>query len=373
MRNTILSLIAITAIAQANGIDDLTPLTDIVPQANETSLEKISIGGYGKIDYVNNIDDKTKTDTLDMYRFVLYLGYQFTDNIKLVSEIEWEHGGKEETGGYGIIEQGYIDFKLNEALSIKVGHTIVPMGMVNLYHEPTAFNGVNRPEVEKYIIPSTWHENGVVAHGTYSGFSYQAGIFAGFDAQNSKDIRSMRQNGQKSKSEDFGFVARLGYNGWAGFNIGGSFYTGNAGQGVVGLEDVTTTLAEIHASYNYQGFKLRGLYATSKIDNAKDIVTLSIADGSATAVAEEGEGYYVNASYTIGEWTPFVRYEAYNDKKVSWDNTGTSNDETDDITNITIGLNYNPTDNVVIKADYIIRDNRGVDENKFELGIGYSF
>lgn len=375
MKKTILSLVALSAIinAQTNGIDDLQPLTDLIPQASEIGLDKISFGGYGKIDYVNNIDDKSKTDTLDMYRFIMYIGYQFSDNIKLVSEIEWEHGGEESTGGYGIIEQAYLDFKINKVLSIKAGHIIVPMGMVNLYHEPTAFNAVARPEVEKYIIPSTWHENGVIAHGKFADFSYQAGILAGFNAEDNKDIRSMRQNGQKSKAEDFGFVARLDYNGLAGFNIGGSFYTGNAGQGVVGLEDVSITIAEAHASYNYKGFTLRGLYAMSTIDNGDDIVTLSIANGSPTGVATEAEGYYINASYTIDEWTPFVRYEAYNDKKKSYDNTATRDDKKDDIINTTIGINYKPTPNVVIKANYVLRDNRGVDENRFELGLGYSF
>lgn len=375
MRKTILSLVAITAIinAQTNGIDELTPLTDLIPQANETGLDKISFGGYGKIDYVNNIDDKTKSDTLDMYRFIMYIGYQFSDNIKLVSEIEWEHGGRESTGGYGIVEQAYIDFKINELLSIKAGHLLVPMGVVNLYHEPTSFNAVARPEVEKYIIPSTWHENGVVAHGKFSDFSYQIGILAGFNAEDNKDIRSMRQNGQKSKAEDFGFVARLDYNGLAGFNIGGSFYMGDAGQNVTGLEDVSITIAEAHASYNYKGFTLKGLYAMSKIDNGDKIATLSIANGSPTAVATEAEGYYINASYTIDKWTPFVRYEAYNDKKRYYDNTATSADEKDDIINTTIGLNYKPTPNVVVKANYVLRDNRGVDENRFELGVGYSF
>ena len=375
MKKTILSLVAVTAIinAQTNGIDELTPLTDLIPQTNETGLDKISFGGYGKIDYVNNIDDKTKSDTLDMYRFIMYIGYQFSDNIKLVSEIEWEHGGRESTGGYGIVEQAYIDFKINELLSIKAGHLLVPMGVVNLYHEPTSFNAVARPEVEKYIIPSTWHENGVVAHGKFSDFSYQIGILAGFNAEDNKDIRSMRQNGQKSKAEDFGFVARLDYNGLAGFNIGGSFYMGDAGQNVTGLEDVSITIAEAHASYNYKGFTLKGLYAMSKIDNGDKIATLSIANGSPTTVATEAEGYYINASYTIDKWTPFVRYEAYNDKKRYYDNTATSADEKDDIINTTIGINYKPTPNVVVKANYVLRDNRGVDENRFELGVGYSF
>jgi hypothetical protein len=368
MKKILLSLAALTAMAQAGGnIGDLTPLTEVIPEAKGSLLDKVSIGGYGKIDYQNFLDDDGKTNRFDNYRMILYVGYQFTDNIKYVSEIEWEHGGVDGTGE-SLIEQSYVDFKVNEALNFKVGHMIVPVGMVNLYHEPTAFNAVNRPEIEKNIIPSTWHENGVIAHGKYEGFSYQAGIMAGLKAEGGKNIRKMRQSGIKSDAEDFGFVARLDYNGFPGLNIGGSYFTGDAGQGNAALDDVTTSVGEVHAGFNYKGFNVRGLYAMSLIKNARKVAL----DGN-TDVAAKGKGYYVNAAYNIGEWTPFVRYEAYNDKEKSYTATGIRNDKSDDIKITTLGLNYNPTENVVLKADYVIRDNRGTDDNRFELGIGWAF
>ena len=353
MKKTLLSVAVVTAMAQAGGdIEALTPLTDVIPEAQGSALDKVSFGGYGKMDYTNYIDNDGKTNTLDIYRFILYVGYQFSDNIKLVSELEWEHGGREKTGGYGIVEQAYLDFKVNEALNFKVGHVLVPVGMVNLYHEPTAFYTVARPETEKYIIPSTWHENGVMVHGQMAGFSYQAGVLAGLNATKKdgstvSNIRSMRQNGQKSKAEDFGFVGRLDYRA-AMFNVGGSYYTGDAGQGVAGVE-VTTTVAEIHAGFNYAGFNIKGIYAINEIDGNQGTNT-------------EGAGYYAMAGYTIGDFTPFAQYEAY-----STDTTK------DDIKITTLGVNYNPTPNVVLKADYVLRDNRGTDDNRFELGMGYNF
>ena len=356
MKKVLLSLATLTAMAQAGGnIETLTPLVDVIPEAQNSALDKVSFGGYGKMDYTNYLDADGK-DKLDIYRFILYIGYQFTDNIKLVSELEWEHGGREKTGGYGIVEQAYIDFKANDALSAKVGHFIVPVGMVNLYHEPTAFKGVARPETEKYIIPSTWHENGVMLHGQFAeNFSYQAGIIAALNANNGDSIRGMRQNGQKSKAEDFGFAGRLDYKA-SNFYVGGSFYTGDAGQGATGV-DVTTMVAEIHAGMNMNGFDIHGLYAVNDIDgNNFD------EDGATQDISTSGEGYYVNASYAIDKWTPFVQYEAY-----------TTDDTKDDITLATLGINYNPIENVVLKADYVMRDNRGKDDDRVELGIGWSF
>jgi len=356
MKKTLLSMVTLVAISHAGGnIKTMTPLIDVIPEVQNSALDKVSFGGYGKMDYTNYIDKDGK-DKLDIYRFILYAGYQFTDNIKLVSELEWEHGGREKTGGYGIVEQAYIDFTSSEALSIKVGHVIVPVGMVNLYHEPTAFSTVSRPETEKYIIPSTWHENGAILHGTTNSFSYQAGVVAALNASHKDDngnvqvhdnIRSMRQNGQKSKAEDFGFVVRGDYK-IPSFYIGASYYTGEASQGVSNI-DVSTTVAEVHAGFNASGFDIHGLYAINQIDD-KNAATI------------DGNGYYINGSYSIGEWTPFAQYEAY-----------TTDDTKDDITLTTVGINYNPTHNVVLKADYVLRDNRGKDDDRFELGIGWSF
>ncbi len=356
MKHTLLSLVALTALAQSAGnIETLTPLVDEIPEVQNTALDKVSFGGYGKMDYTNYLDKDGK-DKLDIYRFILYVGYQFTENIKLVSEIEWEHGGRESTGGYGIIEQAYIDFKVNESLSTKVGHFIVPVGMVNLYHEPTAFNTVSRPETEKYIIPSTWHENGVMLHGKIENISYQAGIIAGLDASDGESsIRGMRQNGQKSKAEDFGFVGRIDYQANIIY-IGASLYAGDASQGSSGV-DVSTSIAEIHAGMKMNGFDIHGLYAINEVDgNNFD------SEGVAQDISKKGSGYYINASYAIDKWTPFVQYEAY-----------TTDDTKDDIIMTTVGLNYNPIDNVVLKADYVIRDKRGTDDDRVEIGIGWSF
>jgi len=41
----------------------------------------------------------------------------------------------------------------------------MPVGIINIYHEPPSFNGVDRPEVDTYVIPTTWREPGVGLFG----------------------------------------------------------------------------------------------------------------------------------------------------------------------------------------------------------------
>lgn len=372
------AILASTLTLQATELDDLNAkleaLTEEMAEIKEqestgsSTMDKLSFGGYGKMDYTN-YQDSDKASKLDLYRAILYVGYQFTDNIKFVSEIEWEHGGRESTGGYGIVEQAYLDFKLNNAASLKLGHMIVPVGMVNLYHEPTTFYSVSRPEVEKYIIPSTWHENGAVLHGKVSNFDYQVGVLAGLNAGNGTEVRGMRQDGQKSEAEDFAFVARADYKTNVGINVGASLFTGGAGQETAALSSVDTTIAEVHAGYNLNNIHLNGLYAQSKVSNAS-----AVAANASAAASGKGSGYYVTAAYDVTDkWAPFVQYEKYNRFDEKFDATGAATTAEQDVTNTSIGINYKPTQNVVLKANYIIRDNQGVDDDMIQLGTGYVF
>lgn len=371
------AVVATTLSLQANELDALNAKVDALTEelatlkdskSSSSMMDKVSIGGYGKMDYTN-YRDSTTANELDIYRAILYFGYQFTDNIKFVSEIEWEHGGRESTGGYSVVEQAYLDFKLNNMASIKVGHMIVPVGMVNLYHEPNYFPTVSRPEVEKYIIPSTWHENGAVVHGSINNFDYQVGLINGLNASNGTEVRKMRQNGQNAEAEDFALVARADYKMNNGFYAGASIFTGGAGQETAALSDVDTTIAEVHAGYSLNKIHLNALYAQSKVDNAS-----AVALSNASAASGKGSGFYVNASYDItAEWSPYVQYEQYNRFDEKFDASGVATTADDDITNTTVGISYKPVPNVVLKANYVFRDNKGTDDDRIELGTGYVF
>ena len=55
---------------------------------------------------------------------------------------------------------------MSDALNFRAGLILIPMGLVNEYHESPTFLSVNRPVSEKKIIPSTWRENGGGVYGT---------------------------------------------------------------------------------------------------------------------------------------------------------------------------------------------------------------
>ena len=180
----------------------------------------------------------------------------------------------------------------------------------------------------------------------------------------------MRQSGKESTAENFAFVARADYKTNVGFNVGASVFTGDANQGTDALSGVKTTISEIHAGYTLKGLKLRGLYAQSKVDNANKIAIATNSDASG-----KGSGYYLEGSYDVtNKWTPFVRYEQYNrfDEKFTA-TTGASTASDKDTKNRLVGVNFFPTQNVVVKADYNFRETQGVKDNRVEMALGYVF
>lgn len=340
---------------------------------------KLSVGGYGKVDYVNYRDKASaangKTNDLaDAYRAVLYFGYRFSDDIILNSEIEFEHGGLDANGNGGEveIEMLALDFLNNQYANFRVGTYVLPIGLVNVNHEPTLFNSVNRPTTEKNVIPSTWYENGVMAYGSVGDLEYKTGIVAGFDATKSATLRGMRSKGRQSAAADGGYYLRLDYTPSDMLTLSGSYYTGSADQGVTALQGVNINLYEVHAVAKMAGFELSALYAQHDIGSADKLAAFHAKDATKKAM-----GYYANLNYTMGKWVPFARYEVSNKYDKGIDATGNAFSYSDD-RDIVLGLNWKPHPQVVLKADYIIGESgqknaAAIDNDRFELGMGFVF
>ncbi len=364
-------------------IDTTKDIQGLSPAASKVYYSKnpLSIGGYGELYYSKYNDNVGTGDTKDAYgdtyRFIPYIGYKFSDNIILNSEIEFEHGDQV------AIEQLYVDFILDPLATIRVGHQLVPMGYVNLYHEPTLFNTVQRPDVEKQLIPSTWHELGLSVYGKTDSFEYQVGAFSALDMNNAtlttpktdKDwIRKARVGNESDKGMDnMAVVARFDYNGINGLQVGVSGYTGKAGNAVIpSKEEGQMTMFDLHAIFQYEGFKSRALYTESR---------LSGADAYNPAMPEKARGGYVNLEYNVlpfftsssNRMPLFFQYENYNLATERADGTSFGTTES-----YTYGLNFFPHDQVVLKGEYLLRHNKnGVNtadnEGIYSLGLGFIF
>ncbi len=354
----------------------------------------VSFGGYGEL-LVGNIKEDSH-DIADTLRLVLYNGYKYNDHIVFNSEIEFEHGttGKNKDGSAGSasVEFALIDFLISDQFNLRGGLLLTPFGIVNEIHEPTTFYGVGRPEVERRIIPSTWRESGAGAHGTFDlggagELSYRAYAMSSADARGFKasDNRSLRIKGNRARFDDIAFVGRLEYDPIPGIKIGGSMFYGNTGQDeeVNGQTiDGLFQMYEVDAQFQYAGLDLRALSVWTSLDDAALINQLNELEGNAS-IGEEQSGWYVLGAYNIFSalnsgskymeyLAPFFRYEKFDtQEKVP---AGYERNLANERTQYTIGVNYKPIPNVVIKAEYQNLDNEASEaKNQFNFGLGYVF
>ncbi len=352
-----------------------------------------SLAGYGEMVYENPGGSREdgqpsgKMDTADFLRAVLYTGYRFSDSVIFNSEIEFEHASTGK-GGEASVEFAYLDFFLTPSANVRAGLLLIPMGFINERHEPATFAGSLRPDVERFIIPTTWRENGLGVFGElFPGFEYRAYVMAGLRATGfagSDGIRGGRQSGAKSRSEDLALAARVDYTAVPGVLVGASIFTGESGQAEKTPSGegfgARTTLWDVHAEINYRALEIRALFASGTVSDAEKINAAAKLTGN-KSVGERLFGWYVQAGYDLVPLirpgssqaaTPFVRYERYNTQESV--PAGFSADPANDRTTVTYGLTYKPISNVAVKTEWQDRRNKArTGVGQFNLGLAYMF
>lgn len=322
------------------------------------SKSPLSIGGYGEMFYANTSnDDGTTSSVVDVYRFIPYIGYKFSDNIILNTEIEFEHGGVDANGGGGevIVEFMYLDFLINNNFNVRTGNMLVPMGLINERHEPTLFNTVQRPQTAKYLIPSTWHESGVMAYGDIvDNVEYKVAGLTALKPTDDGDkwLRDGRGGSYKNNDPKLAVVARVDYTGVNGLMTGISLYN-----------DSQIRMTDIHLDYKNSGARVYGVYTQT---TRKDATGVEV---------ESANGGYINGSFDVLTLTSsekqlpvFVQYETRNAQAELAD--GTKGDATK---NITLGLNYFPHPQVVLKTDYLLAKKDGKTDKTASISMGFIF
>jgi len=338
--------------------EQFNQLADQVDQnSQQASHSDTTVGGYGELHY-NNLSSSQNPDKreIDLHRFVLFVNHEFDDNIRLFTEFEVEHAftsGDDDSKGEVEIEQAYVQFDLNDSTKADVGVFLIPVGILNETHEPPTFYGVERNPVEKNIIPVTWWEGGAMLSGNYeSGFSYDIAFTSGLDGGTS--IRGGRQKTSEAKANNWAYTGRVQYTGITGLALSGtvqyqSDMTQQGGDGVT-----SAILYETHAIWNVADLTLTGLYARWDING-------SVAS---TTDKDLQDGGYVEASYKVlPKLGVFVRQN-------EWNNGGAGSTNK---SQTTVGFNYWPHEDVVLKADYQAQNDNAGDFDGINLGMGYQF
>ncbi|MBD8526741.1 porin [Pseudomarimonas arenosa] len=327
------------------------------PPSKSEWAENTQIGGYGELHY-NGGD----ADQIDFHRFVLFFGHQFSDRVRLNTELELEHSlAGDGAPGEVELEQAYIEFDINSSLRTKAGLFLLPIGMLNEVHEPPTFYGVERNPIESRIIPTTWWEAGASLSGEFSpSLRWDAAVHSGLatSASSNYAVRNGRQKVAEALADDLAYTFRLRYLPIPGLQLAANYQR---------QEDITQSqdplaggadLWSAHAIWNVNGFGLKALWARWNLDGA----------GPRSLGADVQKGYFIEPSYQFNKhWGVFARYNEWDNR--AGDRIDSEFQQTD------VGVNFWPHPNVVLKADYQFQSlpNGGDGDDRINLGVGYQF
>ena len=345
----------------------------------------VTMGAYGEMLYNQPEGDNGE---LDVQRLVLLMGYRFNDKTQFVTEIEMEH--VEEI----FVEQAFVNYNLASNVNIRGGLMLIPMGIVNEFHEPTTFNGTERPAMDNAIVPTTWRELGIGVSGRFDNISlgYQAYLFNGFKSteadgtggvsgflKGSNGLRSGRQKGIKSTVDSPTLSTKFDYYGIPGLRLGLSSYFGKT-QAADDIEtidgaNIGISMIGLDARYAYGRFTARGQFIHASLSDTEEYNALTGRDlGSAL------QGWYIEGAFNLlpinneQKLFAFARYEMY-DTHASTEGSLVEN-EAYDRTDVTTGLTYHIAPGVVLKGDYQFRSNALENEDvkdRLNFGIGVWF
>ena len=376
MKNIFLTAILLLASFSVLTAQSETTPANLYINSAEKMLQtdgNLKIGGYGEVHYNQPISsEQKKNGTLDVHRLIMMLGYQFNERVQFVSELEFEHVSEV------YVEQAFLQYKLSNAVNFRGGLLLTPMGIINEYHEPTTFNGVERPQIDNAVSPTTWREIGFGITGVVlpASLRYQAYLmngFNGFDGQarigGANGFRGGRQKGAESYISAPNFSTKVEYFGFRGLNIGLSGYFGDtqstlynnldkndeaalakADSSVVGI-----SMFGADARYTYKGLKITGQLYYTLVSNTEEFNAFTKNKGGGN-LGSSMYGYYIDLGYNVlrtvkteKQLIPFVRYSNYDTHYTVSENITDNPAYKKNV--VTTGLSFFLTSGAVVKAD----------------------
>lgn len=343
------------------------------------SAPKATVGGYADVMYNNlsrqNLDNPSR-NSFGQQRMVPFIYADITDHVKFATEIEIERGGPnapQGSDGSIQLEFAQIDYLVTEAINIRAGLLLMPVGKFNLLHDSPLNDLVDRPMVSRIVIPSTWFEAGAGIYGTLypsslskldyeiyavNGMSQTAGSIT--DA----GVRSARGSVSRDRDDNKAIVGRVAFSPRLGIEIAGSGFHGQykPSAGVVGAGYID--IFAIDWTFQRGPFEIIGESAWSRISN-----------NNATGITSNGigpagmQGYYIQGNYhfmpeILKKWAPSHFSDASTfTAVVRWEHVDTDTDDRTrkapntlgnrrELERLTLGMNFRPIEDTVFKFDW---------------------
>ncbi len=354
------------------------------------SVGRTAIGGYleGNTNYFRE-DGVSDGFSTELRRFNVFLFSSIGSRIRIISELEFEHGTEEIT-----LETALLDFQVNPSFVLRGGIILPPVGAFNVNHDSPRWEVVERPLVSTEIIPATLSEVGFGAHGrlfpraftiTYDVY-FTNGLGDGIVVNEHGRTRlasgkghglvGQDNNGRSSVSGRIGFRRRV--LGELGLSYYGGPYNTYRSEGVRIDERRDVHLAALDLTTELGPVSLRGEMAFAWIDVPADLREV---------FGERQWGFHLDAvaslfrprirGLTEAVVNGVLRVERVDYNRGTFISTGDAIG--DEVTALVTGVTFRPVAGTVLKANYRhewIRDLQGnatVRRAGFQFGLATYF
>jgi hypothetical protein len=374
------------------------------------SAPKAIVGGYMDIQYRSQSKGSIEngyggsTNGFDQTRFVPFIYADITEHVKFASEIEIEHGIREDsTQGTEIgLEFAFIDYLINEPVNLRAGILLLPIGKFNLLHDSPLNDLTDRPLVSRLVIPSTASETGAGFYGTFypgrtSKMDYELYVTTGpcgYDPNGTPRVNeqdgtrgSRQRNCPSADGLDINngkaVVGRLAFSPMLGVEVAGSSYYGNASTNgnynplsITAIDwtfqrgpfEVIGEAAWAFARGNsraIQGNTIPGPPPNGPGPFSPGQLLTGIDGNSGPGIPPQRmNGFYIQGNYhfmpkflakfspkRFGEGSTFTAVIRYDKVNTNLDNSnGTGG--WGNLEQISVGLNYRPIEDIVFKMSY---------------------
>jgi hypothetical protein len=332
---------------------------------------RTAVGGYAeahaRYQRVDGLQDETG---FSAKRFNLFVNSRVSDFVRFGAELEFEDGAEEI-----LLEYAAIDVRVHPSLTLRGGMVLSPLGKFNLSHDSPLNEFTDRPLVSTEILGVALSEPGFGAFGQVRAsrtgrFTYEVYATNGFhdglvlDSEDGTRIPLGRRNFEDNNGSP-AIVGRIAWSPKLDYEVGlsahhGAYNTFNL-EGARVERRRNLTIAVVDAEAKVAGFRFTGEAARASID---------IAEGLRGIYASSQRGVYVEAVKDFWRGKVSTMPRSAFAAKARWDYVDFDSDiDGTSIAQVTAGLNFRPTEDSVIKLDYV----RGRGRDQFNNAGEHAF
>jgi hypothetical protein len=334
-------------------------------------LGRTAIGGYAEVHArYQRVDGVSEDSGLEAKRFNLFSSTRVSDWVSMAAELEFEEGGRDIK-----LEYAAIDLRIHPILTIRGGMLLSPLGRFNLSHDSPLNEFTDRPLVSTELLGVALSEPGIggfgrIPAGRRGRITWEAYVTNGFHdgLVTASEDGTRIPLGRGNFEDNNGSPALVGRVTWSpgirhevGLSVHrGAYNTFNVdGLQVDARRDANISVLDAETSL--LGIELRGELALARVDVAPDLRGI---------YATEQRGFFAEAARDFGRgWVRTVPGSFFT-LKARVDQVDFDTDIVGDSRGqLTLGLNFRPTTDSVLKLDFV----RGRSRDRFNNATEHAF